>query len=128
MMTCSTSAGSIPARATALRIASPPSVVAESAASAPPRRPNGVRAVERTTVVHSPSYIPGVETGSLDRGSTCVQTMRSSSSHDSHSNWIVTCAMPNSSCIAAVIRLQDRGRFAQAAVVEHDVRRERVRA
>src|SRR5665213_4501595 len=50
MITCSTSAGSMPARASALRMASPPRVVALSDASAPPRRPNGVRAVERTTV------------------------------------------------------------------------------
>ena len=50
MITCSISAGSSFARSTAARIASPPSVVAESETSAPPSLPNGVRAVLRTTV------------------------------------------------------------------------------
>jgi hypothetical protein len=40
----------MPLRSTAARIASPPSVVAESDPSAPPSLPNGVRAVDRTTV------------------------------------------------------------------------------
>ncbi len=62
MMTWSTSAGSTPARSSALRIASPPSDVAASEESAPPSRPNGVRAVERTTVpdfIRSASFATG---------------------------------------------------------------------
>ena len=103
MMTCSISAGSMPARATALRIASPPSVVAASEASAPPSRPNGVRAVARTTVRHGPvTFRTSKSAPSADLGADDALVVVAGFALELD----VTCAIPNSSCIAAVMRLR----------------------
>ena len=127
-MTCSTSAGSIPARATALRIASAPSVVADSAASAPLKRPNGVRAVERTTDLRAMmTTFRGTEsrvlrTRALRADDALVVVARLAL--ELHGDVIDLELVVQ----RGVDALQQCGRFADPAVVDDDVRGQRVRA
>src|SRR5581483_8735377 len=142
MMTCSTSAGSMPARAIALRIASPPSVVAERELSAPPRRPNGVRAVESTTVpdligakaslrgAPIPEAFDVARPLSLHGGGSALRL----GADDRHvAGAALAFELDRRVADAEVVaerrldRAQDRACVAEHAIVEDDVRGERVR-
>src|ERR1700719_4140422 len=134
MITCSTSAGSIFARSTAARMASPPRTVAGREASAPPSLPNGVRAVARITIfVRMPPLFWSGVCGPRGPGRLGPAARRLGTDDPLVVGAVLALELQGHMTDAElgahplVDPAQQRGCFADPRVVEEDVRRERVR-
>src|SRR4029453_13847193 len=112
MTTCSTAAGSTPARSRAAEIARPPSSTAGSGASAPPNRPMGVLAPAQITGwvpsnMEVPPFAPGVAVSR--RGSSILPLVRALrysilTSHQTKDPAMASPAFPSIGHVALTVR------------------------